>query len=127
MPVKKPAQRGRLKFCPRCGSIMYPRVKDGRKQLFCPRCGYTIDVTDEEIGDAYTFRVKVKHSPKEKLIVVSKNQPPPDAVVLKGEVRCPKCGHDEVIAWMMQTRSADEPPTRFYRCTKCGYTWREYA
>ncbi|MEM4865380.1 MAG: hypothetical protein QXY09_02690 [Acidilobaceae archaeon] len=27
----------------------------------------------------------------------------------------------------MQTRAADEPPTRFYRCTKCGYTWREYA
>ncbi|HDJ94789.1 MAG TPA: transcription factor S, partial [Acidilobales archaeon] len=18
------------------------------------------------------------------------------------------------------------PPTRFYRCTKCGHTWREY-
>jgi len=28
---------------------------------------------------------------------------------------------------MIQTRAADEPPTRFYRCTKCGHTWREYA
>ncbi|MCD6114052.1 MAG: transcription factor S, partial [Thermoprotei archaeon] len=39
---------------------------------------------------------------------------------------CPKCGNREAYVWMMQTRAADEPPTRFYRCTKCGYTWREY-
>ncbi|MBI2112883.1 transcription factor S, partial [Candidatus Woesearchaeota archaeon] len=26
-----------------------------------------------------------------------------------------------------QTRGADEPETRFFRCTKCNYTWREYA
>ncbi|MCK4973458.1 MAG: transcription factor S, partial [Candidatus Heimdallarchaeota archaeon] len=28
--------------------------------------------------------------------------------------------------WMVQTRSADESPTRFFRCTACGETWREY-
>ncbi|MEM0290915.1 MAG: transcription factor S, partial [Thermoplasmata archaeon] len=29
--------------------------------------------------------------------------------------------------WMLkQTRAADEPETRFYICTKCGYRWREY-
>ncbi len=128
MPVRRPrkASGTGLKFCPRCGSLMYPRVKDGKRELFCPNCGYVIDISNEEI-DAYKIKVKSKRSPKDKIIVVDASQPPPDALVLKGQVRCPKCGHDEVIFWMMQTRAADEPPTRFYRCTKCGYTWREYA
>jgi len=39
---------------------------------------------------------------------------------------CPKCGHNEAYYWFMQTRAADEPPTRFYKCTRCGYVWREY-
>jgi hypothetical protein len=25
----------------------------------------------------------------------------------------------------MQIRSADEPESRFYRCLKCEFTWRE--
>jgi len=117
-------RRGGLKFCPKCGSLMIPRVRNGRKELYCPKCGYTEPLEGES---PYKIKVKIKHSPKERLVVVDKSQPPPDAVVVKGQVRCPKCGHDEVIVWMMQTRSADEPPTRFYRCLKCGYTWREYA
>ncbi|MGB0725129.1 MAG: RPA12/RPB9/RPC11 RNA polymerase family protein, partial [Nitrosopumilus sp.] len=43
------------------------------------------------------------------------------------KIDCEKCGHDEAIWWMLQTRSADEPTTQFYRCTKCQYTWRNYA
>jgi DNA-directed RNA polymerase subunit M len=27
---------------------------------------------------------------------------------------------------MVQTRRADESATQFFRCTKCGHTWREY-
>ena len=43
------------------------------------------------------------------------------------KIDCEKCGHDEAVAWMFQTRSADEPTTRFYRCIKCKYTWRDYT
>ncbi|MCJ2562923.1 MAG: transcription factor S, partial [Candidatus Thermoplasmatota archaeon] len=29
--------------------------------------------------------------------------------------------------WQLrQTRAADEPETRIYRCTKCSHTWREF-
>jgi DNA-directed RNA polymerase subunit M len=28
---------------------------------------------------------------------------------------------------MVQTRSIDESMTQFYRCTKCGHTWRDYS
>ncbi|MEM2705477.1 MAG: transcription factor S, partial [Thermoplasmata archaeon] len=39
---------------------------------------------------------------------------------------CPKCGNRGAYWMLKQTRAADEPETRFYICTKCGYRWREY-
>ena len=39
---------------------------------------------------------------------------------------CSKCGHKEAYFWTSQTRSGDEAETRFFRCTKCKHTWREY-
>jgi DNA-directed RNA polymerase subunit M len=116
----------RIKFCPKCGGVMYPRTASGRSELFCTRCGYSEPV-ESPVYEAYRVVKRIEHSPRERTIVVSANQPPPTASIVRGHTRCPKCGHDELLNWMMQTRSADEPPTRFYRCTKCGHTWREYA
>ncbi|ESQ23662.1 MAG: transcription factor S, archaeal [uncultured Acidilobus sp. MG] len=114
------------KFCPRCGTLMRPRVINGKAYLECPKCGYREELQPQSKNElSHTHRVL--HTPKEKIVVVDATAPPPTAQVLKGSVRCPRCGNDEVLVWMMQTRAADEPPTRFYRCTKCGYTWREYA
>lgn len=42
------------------------------------------------------------------------------------KVECPKCGNTHAYWRLEQTRAADEPPTRIYRCTNCGHTWREY-
>lgn len=42
-------------------------------------------------------------------------------------VVCPACGNKEAYWWIRQLRAADEPEVRFYRCTKCGKTWREYS
>lgn len=114
------------RFCPKCGTLMRPRLINGRLYLECPNCGYREEAKGQT-ASATSLRQKVVHTPREKIVVVDANAPPPTAQVLKGSVRCPRCGNDEVLAWMMQTRAADEPPTRFYRCTKCGYTWREYA
>ena len=49
----------------------------------------------------------------------------PDIPTIK--IECEKCGNDEAVWWMLQTRSADEPTTQFYRCSKCRYTWRNCA
>src|SRR2546427_158911 len=61
-------------------------------------------------------------------------KPPAETLVLdeitetlpKTRVECPKCGHYEAYWVMRQTRAADEPTTRIYRCVKCQHTWREY-
>ena len=47
------------------------------------------------------------------------------APVETGET-CPECGNDRATYKMLQTRSADEAPTRIFTCTKCKHTWRAY-
>ena len=39
---------------------------------------------------------------------------------------CDKCNNKEAYFWTSQTRSGDEAETRFFKCTKCKHTWREY-
>ncbi len=43
------------------------------------------------------------------------------------DTECPKCKEKKIISWTEQTRASDEPPTRFYKCMNCNYTWREYS
>ncbi|MHB8604600.1 MAG: RPA12/RPB9/RPC11 RNA polymerase family protein [Thermoplasmatota archaeon] len=38
--------------------------------------------------------------------------------------RCGRCGNWGAYYYLLQTRRADEPTTRFYRCTKCGKQWK---
>lgn len=42
------------------------------------------------------------------------------------DVTCDECGHDEAWYTIKQTASADEPPTRFFKCKECGHRWRDY-
>lgn len=41
--------------------------------------------------------------------------------------RCPRCGGDRAYFMQLQTRSADEPMTVFYRCANsdCAHRWKE--
>ena len=38
---------------------------------------------------------------------------------------CGRCKKKKVSYYQMQTRSADEPMTVFYRCVECGHKWRK--
>ncbi len=108
-----------IKFCPNCGNLLRPD-KEERNKLICRVCGY-LEVTKTEIN----FEVKLSNKQKRtKEIIIdegSKIHSLPTA-----EVSCPKCGNELAYWWLVQTRRADEPPTTFYRCTKCNYTWRDY-
>ena len=104
-----------MKFCPKCEVKL---KKDG-SDLKCSKCGYiegnTLDkqkkVMQEEQTEA--FNVFAENEGEESLPTI--------------KIECESCGNDEAVWWMLQTRSADEPTTQFYRCTKCKNTWRNYA
>ena len=103
-------------FCPECGSILQPKEKAGKKVLYCT-CGYTKvpeEITSTEIKETVNTGKKVEIL--EKFEAHSKMR-----------VKCEKCSNMIAYYWTQQTRGADEPETRFFRCTKCEYTWREYA
>jgi len=103
-----------MKFCPKCDV----RLKSGTdSKLSCSKCGYTE-------GDKKPKK-KIEGQKNEsefKILDDDKNE-------LESTIKidCEKCGHDEAVWWMLQTRSADEPTTQFYRCIKCNHTWRNYA
>lgn len=41
------------------------------------------------------------------------------------DVVCSSCNHGRAYFLQVQTRSADEPMTVFYKCCNCGNRWRE--
>lgn len=45
--------------------------------------------------------------------------------VADGIVQCSRCRNRKVIYTEMQTRSADEPMTIFYRCVICDKSWKQ--
>lgn len=103
-----------MKFCPKCEVRL---KKDHSTSLSCPKCGYS------ETGSKETKKQTKEEIPE--LNVFEENEGKETLPSIK--IDCEKCGNNEAVWWMLQTRSADEPTTQFYRCTKCSYTWRNYA
>ncbi|MEM2025587.1 MAG: transcription factor S [Desulfurococcaceae archaeon] len=111
-----------VKFCPRCGGLLKPFKGDGKSLLVCNRCGYKAEASEDA---KIKVSSKIEHSVKEKTIVVESGLNASNLPITR-DVTCKKCGSHEAYYWVVQTRAADEPSTRFYKCTKCGYVWREY-
>ena len=103
-------------FCPECGSILRPKDKAGKRVLYCT-CGFSKSPDDQEVAE-----LKETNSSAKKIEVVENLDIRP-----KIKITCEKCANKVAYYWTQQTRGADEPETRFFKCTKCNHTWREYA
>ena len=103
-------------FCPKCGSILRPKEKAGKRVLYCD-CGFSKAPGEEASTEIRETTMGVK-----KIQVVENVEINP-----KIKAKCEKCANTIAYYWTQQTRGADEPETRFFKCSKCNYTWREYA
>ena len=101
-------------FCPKCKMLMRPIHLDGKHTLYCDTCNIK---KEEEI----TFKEKGV-SP----IIVTEAVEENLEALPKTDQICPVCSHRKAYWWLRQTRAADEPPTSFFKCEKCGHVWREY-
>lgn len=107
-----------MQFCDECGSLMHAQGED----MVCSACGES-QSKDEEMATEY---VSTEAQSDDDVIESS-----PDADFegkpTADDVHCDECGHGKAWYTIKQTGSADEPPTRFFKCQECGHRWREYS
>ena len=105
-----------MMFCPKCGSLIMPKKEDNKTVLKC-KCGF-------ESKDKVDGTIKEEIKQKEDISGVADE----DFETLPlTDVECPKCKHKQAYFWEVQTRAADEPPTKFLKCQKCKHIWRDYS
>lgn len=102
-----------MQFCPNCKSMMFPM----NGKFICKKCKFESLINS---SDNIVFKSEMFDK---------------DVTILEGDINeglpttdifCPECKNKKAYWWLRQLRSADEPETRFFKCTKCSYTWREY-
>jgi len=98
-----------MDFC-ECGGLLFPSETGS----VCRKCG-------KRSKNKVNIKITTK-AQKEGMAVIEDNKPD----LPKTNKECKKCRNNEAYYWLIQTRSADEPPTQFFKCTKCKHTWREY-
>ena len=96
-----------------------PKSVGGKKVIQCS-CGYRSEEAQqlkitENVGNHKKGEIAVADPEKE------------EETMPKTPAECPKCGNREAYFWEVQTRAADEPPTKFMKCTKCKHIWRDYS
>lgn len=103
-------------FCPKCGSILMPKIEKGKKGIGCS-CGY-------KEKEKMSISISEKQKEEKELVVVESEKD--DELLPKTQAECEDCKHNEAWYWTVQTRAGDEPETKFLKCCNCKHVWREY-
>lgn len=101
-----------MEFCPKCGGMI---IVNGEKAA-CAKCSYKLKKKPK-------LQIVEKIEANKEIPVINEQESEVKPIV---EMTCPKCKNKKAYFWTIQTRSADESETKFYKCTKCNYTWRIY-
>ncbi len=102
-------------FCPECGSVLIPKKKGSKVIVRCS-CGYK---SNDKVNT--TIKESVRKDERKKGPVDD------DFEILPiTDAECSKCKHKKAYFWELQTRAADEAPTKFLKCEKCKHIWRDY-
>mmetsp|Transcript_11736 Transcript_11736/g.17421 ORF Transcript_11736/g.17421 Transcript_11736/m.17421 type:complete len:119 (-) Transcript_11736:391-747(-) len=109
-------------FCNQCGTFLFNvKMNEGSTSRFptsCSACGCPA---------SYDFNSKIQFKTKTFRPVA----PPPivdDSSQVRSKIKhtCDKCGAMEMEYWELQTRSADEGSTIFYKCMTCQHVQVDY-
>jgi DNA-directed RNA polymerase, subunit M (EC 2.7.7.6) len=88
--------------------------------MVCDSCGHS----EEQQGDAGDFITTTEQTGDE--LIETEEGANFEGKPTDDSVTCDDCGHGKAWYTIKQTGSADEPPTRFFKCTECGNRWRDY-
>lgn len=107
-----------LLFCPTCGRLTTLEDYGGKFKFCCDACHFKMPVNGE---------IRSRLYPRLKDIDDVLGGPAVWENAQVTEERCPKCSHNRAYFMQLQTRSADEPMTIFYRCANvdCTHRWKD--
>ena len=106
-----------MQFCDDCGSMMVSEAGT----MVCTSCGASADRDEELAAEFVSTEAQTDDD-----VIETEEGANFEGKPTSSDVHCDECGNG--VAWytIKQTGAADEPPTRFFKCTECGYRWREY-
>ncbi|KAI9033143.1 hypothetical protein DFJ74DRAFT_601189 [Hyaloraphidium curvatum] len=117
--IRLPFDRSRW-YCPHCSNLLLLRTgsTSGQQEFFCQTCPYVF-----EIMKTHASKTTFKRKELDDVLGGEKAWENVDQT----DALCPRCEHRRAFFFQVQTRSADEPMTTFYKCAnpKCGTQWRE--
>ncbi|GFQ75125.1 DNA-directed RNA polymerase III subunit RPC10 [Trichonephila clavata] len=105
-----------LMFCPTCGNILVAEEGRDAFRFVCSTCPFNFNIKR---------RLSSRIYPKLKEVDDVLGGAAAWENVETTEEACPKCGHAKAYFLQIQTRSADEPMTTFYKCVQCAHRWKE--
>ncbi len=108
-----------MQFCDACGSMMR---REG-EAMVCTNddCGERDTLDADRAADFVSTEAQSDEG-----VIETSEDSLDEGKPKTDDVRCDNCGNEEAWYTLKQTASADEPPTRFFKCTECGHRWRGY-
>lgn len=108
-----------MQFCEECGSLMH--ADPDTDEMVCSGCEARTRKDEERAAEFVSTETQTFDD------VIETEEGDADEGKPTADVVCDDCGNDRAWYTIKQTGAADEPPTRFFKCTECGHRWRGYS
>lgn len=107
-----------LRFCPETNDLLYPKAEDKQLYYVC-KSSETKEAVEKK--DWCVYRRVVKHSVKDKAVVLSDVRSDP-TLPRETNVVCPNCGANEAVIFCA---SSERGMTLYLNCVHCAHRWKE--
>lgn len=108
-----------MQFCEECGSLMH--ADPDTDEMVCSSCEARTRKDEERAAEFVSTETQTFDD------VIETEEGNADEGKPTADVICEECDNDQAWYTIKQTGAADEPPTRFFKCTECGHRWRGYS
>lgn len=107
-----------LLFCPVCGGLLKVGNGSAVQRMECLTCPYIHNIMEPLTNKKFPRLKELRD-------VMGGDAAWENADSMEEACTKEGCTNRRAYFFQLQTRSADEPMTTFYRCTTCAHQWKE--